>query len=64
MRRKGTGQLPAMLVLLLFACISAAVPAKPADASAYFNVEFHTPKKCELDGEPGVQAFLESDFPH
>ncbi|EMD44089.1 Hypothetical protein EHI5A_056270 [Entamoeba histolytica KU27] len=34
------------------------------DRNQYFVCEFHTPRKCQIENEEGIKAFLKSEFPN
>ena len=53
-------------ILLFFLCIITAFGAEThkVDRNKYFICEFLTPKKCQIENEEGIKAFIKSEFPH
>ncbi|ELP85670.1 hypothetical protein EIN_409890 [Entamoeba invadens IP1] len=50
----------ALFVLLFVFAFSEEI--KKIDQSKYFNCEFHTPRKCQIENEEGIKAFIKSEF--
>ena len=50
-----------ILVFILFISVYSAETQK-VDKSKYFLCEFLTPKKCQIENEEGIKAFIKSEF--